>query len=273
MPNPPLPPPAPPRRTPKPAVGWRAIAAGLAVVALGGVALLGGPEGLAQIADGLDRLSHHVATLGWAGPVVFGLVYALAVALSLPGAAGLTLAAGALFGTATASLVVILAATTGAAIVFLLARALVAGRLRARLSDARAARLETALREAGFSALLAARLLPLFPFWLVNLVPAVAGMRFGPYVAATGLGIIPGTVVYAAVGAGTGDLLAAGAAGDPALLWQPQILAPLIGLASLALAPALVACWRRQRRGRITPSAAAPSAAATPVDPERTPPP
>ena len=101
------------------------------------------------------------------------------------------------------------------------------------------------LRRDGFSYLLAIRLVPAFPFWLVNLAAALSGMRLLPYAAATVLGIMPATFVYASIGAGLGDVLSTGGRPDLTVVFSPRILGPLIGLAALSLLPV---AWRRWKR-------------------------
>ncbi len=101
-----------------------------------------------------------------------------------------------------------------------------------------------------FSYLLALRLIPLFPFWLLNLAAAACGIRLVPFAAATLLGIIPGTLVYASVGAGLADVLAVGAAPDFAAVFSPRILLPLLGLAALTLVPVV---WRALKGPGIQP--------------------
>src|SRR5436309_3509974 len=80
-------------------------------------------------------------------------------------------------------------------------------------------------------------LVPVFPFWLVNIVPALLGMRLDRFAAATLIGIIPGCVVYSSVGAGFGVLIDRGEAPDFGVIFQPRILLPLLGLAALSLVP------------------------------------
>ena len=87
--------------------------------------------------------------------------------------------------------------------------------------------------------------MPAFPFWLVNLGAALSGMRLLPYAAATVIGIIPATFVFASIGAGLGDVLATGGSPDLTLIFSPRILGPLIGLAALSLLPVV---WRRWKR-------------------------
>jgi uncharacterized membrane protein YdjX (TVP38/TMEM64 family) len=101
------------------------------------------------------------------------------------------------------------------------------------------------LQRDGFSYLLAIRLIPAFPFWLVNLGAALGGMRLLPYAAATLIGILPGTFVFAWIGAGIGDVLAAGGIPDLSLIFSPRVIGPLIALALLSLLPVF---WRRWKR-------------------------
>ena len=81
------------------------------------------------------------------------------------------------------------------------------------------------------------RLVPLFPFWLVNLVPAFLGVSLRTFVVGTFLGIIPGTFVYASFGNGLGALIDMGTTPDLSAIFKPEIVTPLIGLALLALVP------------------------------------
>jgi uncharacterized membrane protein YdjX (TVP38/TMEM64 family) len=107
------------------------------------------------------------------------------------------------------------------------------------------ASLAEGFRADAFSYLLVLRLVPLFPFWLVNLVPALLGVPLRTFALATALGIVPGCLVFASVGAGLGHLLERGEEPDLDLILEPRVLLPLLGLATLALLPVL---WRRLRR-------------------------
>lgn len=207
-------------------------------------------SGLADVLS-LDGLAQHRATLlDWVGrrPIVaaavyFGL-YVLVVALSLPGGAVMTLTGGFLFGTWIGTLLAVLGATGGACLLFLAARGalapLVAGRA-AGLVD----RLRPGLERDGFFYLLTLRLIPVVPFWLVNLAPALVGMPFGAYAAATAIGIVPATAVFAGIGAGLGEVLAAGGRPNLGIVLSPPILLPLLGLAALSL---IGAWWRKRKR-------------------------
>lgn len=180
---------------------------------------------------------------------VFMGVYALAVAFSIPGAVWLTITGGFLFGTWATSAYVVIAATVGATGVFLLARYVFRDAWAARAGPA-IRRMEDGFRQDALSYLLVLRLVPLFPFWLVNLVPAFLGVRLWTYVVATFFGIIPGAVVYASVGSGLEEVFARGGEPDLSIIWAPEILGPLLGLSLLALLPAAWKRWRARKGER-----------------------
>jgi uncharacterized membrane protein YdjX (TVP38/TMEM64 family) len=171
-------------------------------------------------------------------PLLFMLIYAAAIALSVPGGAIQTNTGGFLFGTLAATLYVVVAATLGATVVFLIARTALGDTLRARAGP-RIRRMEEGFRENALSYLLVLRLIPIFPFWLVNIVPAFLGVGLGTYVIGTFVGIIPGSFVYASVGAGLGAVFDAGGTPDLGIIFTPPILIPIVGLAVLALLPVL----------------------------------
>lgn len=178
--------------------------------------------------------------------LAFVAAYALAVALSLPGAIWMTIAGGFLFGTAAATIYVVVAATIGATAVFLAARYAFSGLLQAKAGSA-IRKMEAGFGENALSYLLFLRLVPIFPFWLVNLVPAFLGVRLGTFVVGTFFGIIPGSIVYTLVGNGLGAVLDAGGKPDLGLIFAPEVLAPIIGLAVLSLVPAVYRHLRRKR--------------------------
>lgn len=179
----------------------------------------------------------------------FVLVYAASTALSLPGGAALTLAGGFLFGVVAGAIYATIGATAGAVLVFLIARSALGEPLRARAGPW-LTRMREGFNRNCLSYLLVLRLVPVFPFWLVNLVPAVLGMPLSTYTLGTLLGIIPGCIVYTSVGAGLGAVFDAGGEPDLALVLEPSILLPLLGLALLSLAPVI---YRRLRRRGVAP--------------------
>ena len=227
-----------------PRPGWRRLWA-LAPIG-GGIALV--------FALGLDRYlsaeavaANHaaLAALVRDNPALaagsFVLAYAAAVALSLPGGVFLTLAGGLLFGVFWGAALSVLGATAGAVLLVLAARYALAD-LLARQAGPVLDAVRPGLERDGLSYLVVLRLVPLFPFWLVNLAPALVGMRLGPYALGTFLGIIPATAVFAGIGAGLGEILAAGGRPDLDVVFAPRVLVPLLGLALLAFVPVV---WRR----------------------------
>jgi uncharacterized membrane protein YdjX (TVP38/TMEM64 family) len=180
-------------------------------------------------------------------PLGFTLVYAAVVALSVPGGAILTIAGGFLFGIVPATLCVLVGATVGATIVFLIARTALGDALRAKAGP-RIRRMEEGFRQDALSYLLVLRLIPIFPFWLVNIVPAFLGVPLGTYVLGTFVGIIPGSFVYASVGNGLGAVFDAGGTPDLGIIFAPAILLPIVGLAVLALLPVAYRRFKARRR-------------------------
>ncbi|MGH7153495.1 MAG: TVP38/TMEM64 family protein, partial [Acetobacteraceae bacterium] len=188
---------------------------------------------LARHQSGLLALvSAHPVT---AAALYVGL-YTLVVAFSVPEAAVVTVAGGLLFGTLLGGTLAVLGSTLGAIILFLVARTALAD-VVARRARTVIERIRPRLHRDGFSYLLALRLVPAIPFWLVNLGAALCGMRLFPYTAATLIGIIPATFIFASIGDGVGAVLAAGGKPDVAVIFSPRFLAPLLALAVLSLTP------------------------------------
>lgn len=182
----------------------------------------------------------------------FLLVYALAVAVSIPGGSFLTLVAGFLFGTLMGTACVVIGATLGAVAIFLACRTAFASFFEARAGSA-LRRMEEGFREDAMSYMLFLRLVPIFPFWLVNIVPALLDVSLRSYTIATFLGIIPGTLIYASLGAGLGSLLDKGEEPNLSLLGDPAVVLPLIGLALISLLPALYQRYKRRKARAQTP--------------------
>jgi len=195
---------------------------------------------------------NYMALRAWAAdhpvvaPLAFGVVYAAGVAVSIPGAAVMTVAGGLMFGLVLGTLVVVVSATIGATLVFLIAKTALGEPLRRRASGW-IKRMEQGFQEDALSYLLVLRLVPIFPFWLVNIVPAFLGMRLASYVLATFLGILPGTAVIASIGNGLGEILEAGERPDLSIVFSPEVLGPLVALAALVLSTTLYKRWRRRR--------------------------
>jgi len=197
------------------------------------------------LAEHRERLCEFVAHGGVGAAIAFVLVYAGLVALSVPASALLTMTSGFLFGPWLGTLYAVIGATIGATVVFIAARAGLAGLVER--AGPRVRRLEAGFREDALSYLLVLRLVPIFPFWLVNLAAGAVGLGLPIYVFATFIGMIPTSFVYASLGSGLGDLLAQGHHPDLAILYQPSVLLPIIGLAALVLLPVLYKRWRNGR--------------------------
>lgn len=237
-----------------------------AVAVLAGIVYAAvGPGGLS-----LEALVRHrmeidafVAEHRVVAVLAYIVLYIGVVALSLPGATFLTVSGGFLFGLVLGAGAAVIGATIGATLIFLLARTAL-GEPLLRRAGPRAIRLAKGFQADAFSYLLFLRLVPVFPFFLVNLVPAFAGVRLGPFVAATALGVIPASFVYAFAGTGLDSVIAAQsetyrnclAAGrvdcrlafDASDVLTPELIGALAALAVLALVPVLVRRWRGRSR-------------------------
>ncbi len=192
-------------------------------------------------------LGEQVARHAVLSALAFMALYAAMVALSVPGGSWMTIAGGFLFGPLVACLYVVVSATFGAIIIFLIAKTALGDVLRARATPF-LRKMEVGFREDALSYLLVLRLIPLFPFWLVNLVPAFLGVPLRTFVIGTFFGIIPGTLVYALVGDGVGALIELGQEPDLQAIFAPRFLAPIIGLVLLILAPVLYKKFATGRR-------------------------
>ncbi len=193
-------------------------------------------------------------------------IYAVTVSLSLPGATFLTVTGGFLFGLLTGAIAAIVGATAGATVIFLVARTALGEPLLARAGP-RARQLAQSFRDDAFSYLLFLRLVPAFPFFLVNLVPAFAGANLSTFVAATALGIIPAAFVYAFAGTGLDSVIAAQKASYDACVaagragcslsfnagdvLTPQLIGALVALGLLALVPALIKRLKARPRANM----------------------
>lgn len=197
---------------------------------------------------------HELAAL--AGFIAF---YAVAAGCSLPGVVFLTIGGGAVFGGLVGGFAAVAGATLGATAVFLIAKTAL-GSIAARWMGPLVTRLADGFREDAFHYLLFMRLVPVFPFWIVNLLPALCGVRLGTYVVATAIGIVPATLAFAFFGAGLDSVLAAQvthyraclSAGeadcrlefDVTMVLTPQLIAGLVALGIAALIPVAVKRFR-----------------------------
>ena len=198
-----------------------------------------------------------------AGLAIYMLLYITVVALSVPGAVWLTMAGGFLFGVVVGATATVVSATIGATIIFAIARSAI-GEGLLRRAGPRAGKVAEGIRADAFNYLLFLRLVPAFPFFLVNLAAALVSVPLLTFVAATAIGIIPGTIAFTLAGAGLDSVIAAQAASfeacvtagrtdctvdfDPTHVLTPKLIAALVALGVVALIPVVVRRWRARQR-------------------------
>ncbi len=182
---------------------------------------------------------------------VFIIAYFIIVAFSLPGAAVASVTGGFLFGLTLGTSYNVIAASLGAFAIFLAARWGLGKTLAARMETSSGAlkRLKTGLREHEISVLFLLRLVPAVPFFVANLLPALVGVKFRNFAFTTVLGIIPGAIVFTWIGVGLGEVFDRGENPDLSLLWEPQVIGPILGLSLLAALPILVKLLRGRNEG------------------------
>lgn len=239
----------------------------LALLLLGAGAVLGTGAhrylSLEAVIEHRERLQGLVEAHAAAAVVVYVGVYVAAVTLSIPGAVFLTILGGFLFGWLLGGAAAVVSATLGAIGVFLIARTSVGDALLRR-AGRRIQALAAGFRADALSYLLFLRLLPVVPFWLTNLASAFFGVPLRTFALGTMIGVVPGTYAFAVVGSGLDSVIraqkeareaclrAGGAACSVDLslasLLTPPMIAAIVALAVLALAPVLV---RRYLGGRL----------------------
>jgi uncharacterized membrane protein YdjX (TVP38/TMEM64 family) len=219
---------------------------------------------LEKLAENREALRALIDANMLASLAAFVAIYAVTVALSVPGGAVLTVAGGLLFGWFLGGIASVIGATIGAVAVFLIARSALGDVLAERAGPA-LSRFREGFQEDAFHYLLFLRLVPIFPFWLVNLAPGLLGVSFATYLVTTILGIIPGTFAYSLAGNGLDSVLEAeqtahqsclakmGPGGqescpymlDPGALLTPELIVGLVALGLVALVPVGVKWFRR----------------------------
>ncbi|MBH0183210.1 MAG: TVP38/TMEM64 family protein [Nitrospira sp.] len=179
-----------------------------------------------------DRLLAFTESNYAASVAIFILTYIAVTGLSLPGAVILTLAGGFVFGGVFATLFVNLGATTGATLAFLAARYLLRDWVEQKFGTW-VEPVQQGFAKNAFSYLLTLRLIPLFPFFAVNLVSGMTRVSVGTFVAATAIGIIPGSFVYAYAGRQLGTI------NSLKEIASPNVIGAFVLLGLLALMPLL----------------------------------
>jgi uncharacterized membrane protein YdjX (TVP38/TMEM64 family) len=216
--------------------------------AVGAIALgLDGQLGLDAILQHHARLAGFVSGKPLLASLLFMGLYAFGVAISLPGVQILAVIGGWLFGWLHGTIYVAVAGTIAASAVFLLARSALAQSLRERAGPA-VQRFAAGFRDNAPSLVFVLHLVPLFPYAVVNTLPAACGVRLRTFVFGAFMGVLPSTLLLAQFGSGLGDVLAQGSAIRLSSLLTPQILLALSGFGALALLPLLYRAWQARRR-------------------------
>lgn len=222
------------------------IAIGLAVAWYSGIFT---EEGRASLAQFIGELGTTVDEHFWTAAALYVLFYALAVSVSVPGALWFTIGAGFLFGQWVGTGVAVLGATAGATIIFLATRYALADWASEKFSG-RIEKLRAGFKEDALSYVLLLRLIPVFPFFVLNVGMALINIPLRAFVVGSFVGMIPGAFVYASFGAGGARALEQLAMGEtPGLsdLINPPLLIAMVGLGVLALVPIVV----KRVRGRV----------------------
>lgn len=179
--------------------------------------------------------------------IAFLSVYIAIVAFSLPGAAIASLTGGFLFGLFPGAFYNIMAASIGAVLIFTAARMGLGDYLSRKMDSAGGVvgRIKAGLDDNEVSFLLLMRLVPAFPFFVANLVPALVGTKLRTFAWTTFIGIIPGGVVYTWVGSGLGEVFARGETPDLGIIFDPKILAPILALCALSVLPIVLKAFKK----------------------------
>lgn len=230
--------------------GWTRRLPLIAILAVAGIGAFTLSDYLSfqTLADNREALlafrdANYLATAG-----LFMLAYVLIVVFSLPGATIATLTGGFLFGVFPGALFNVIAATIGATGIFLAARWGLGQRLAERMetSEGKIKWIKDGIDENQWSMLFLMRLVPAVPFFVANLLPALVGVTTARYVISTFLGILPGGVVYTSVGAGLGEVFERGETPNLGIIFEPQVLLPILGLAALAALPIVLKQFKRK---------------------------
>jgi len=174
-----------------------------------------------------------------AAPVIYIIVYIVATALSIPGGLFLSLIGGFLFPIPLSTLYVLIGATTGATLLFLSARSALGEKLFQKAGP-RLKKMEKGFKENAVSYLLFLRFVPLFPFWLVNLAPAVFNVKLRTFVWTTFVGILPGAYVFTQAGEGLGAIFQSQGGLSLDAIFNIKVKIALIALGIFALIPIVV---------------------------------
>jgi len=188
------------------------------------------------LAEHRQSLLAWAAAHNWLAPLAYIGLYILIVTFSLPGATVMTVSGGFVFGVWAGGAYAVVGATVGATLLFIVAKSSLGDFLLAKAGPA-VKRMQSGFEANAWSYMFVLRLVPIFPFFLVNLAPAFLGVPLRIYVVATLFGILPGGLVFALAGAGLGSVFDSGQAFTLQGILTPEMIAALCGLALLAMLP------------------------------------
>ena len=183
-----------------------------------------------------DFLKNWVAHYPVFAPITFMVIYMALTAFSVPGGGVLTMTSGFLFGAYWGTLFVVFPATIGAVIVFSVAKTALGGGLRERVGPW-LKRMEAGFKENALSYLLTLRMIVIFPFVVVNVVPAFLNVNLKTYIIGTFFGIIPATFIFTLVGAEVDRIFAMGQMPGLGDIFTPGIIFAFLGIITIALLP------------------------------------
>ena len=223
---------------------------------------------LTAFAENRDFLTHFVSENLLLAVLAYLGIYALATTLSLPGGALLTLVGGFLFGWLIAGSLTVFAATAGAVFVFMIARSSL-GAFLTQKAGPFVQKLADGFNDDAFNYMMFLRLVPIFPFWLVNIAPALFNVKMRTYIITTFIGIIPGTFAIALLGSGLGSVIdkqkaifdtcvaQKGAENctfnvEVSSLITPQLLAAFAALGVVSLIPVAIKRWKARSNSTAT---------------------
>lgn len=234
---------------PRPARGWARFLPILLIATLFVALLASGQLGRLSLSDLADHRQALVAFVGrhpYASLAIYLGLYILIVVACVPGPSVMSMTGGFLFGAVVGGATSLASCAIGAVIVFLACRTAF-GDWAARRAGPTIARIEAGFSRDAFAYLLALRLMPVAPFFLVNLAAGLARIRLSAFAVATLIGTAPSSFVFAGLGAGLGRLMHRTTRLDASLLLRPDVALPLTGLALLSLAPPIWRLWRARR--------------------------
>jgi uncharacterized membrane protein YdjX (TVP38/TMEM64 family) len=197
-----------------------------------------------SLADNRALLTNYVSENFLLASLVFILGYAAATSLSIPGASVISITGGFLFGTWFGGSWILIGATLGACLLFFAVKTAFGETLREKAGPW-VAKVQDGFSKDAFSYLLFLRLVPAFPFFVVNIVPALLSVKFRTYLVATFIGIMPGCFVFASIGSGIGSIFDSGEVPTIGDLITWNVIGPLAGLAALACIPIIIKKFKK----------------------------